>query len=112
MPASARTAHVSLDRGCPACGHRRCPDPAECLNVLTSSLWGDCNICAGSGFAGDYSPLDVFCPVCTGSGLIEYVPGEVTPDEITEDAKDRYAAVVARLVALLPQHQPSLAVAS
>ncbi|WP_432160810.1 hypothetical protein [Streptomyces sp. NRRL F-5630] len=56
--------------------------------------------------------MDVFCPVCTGSGLIEYVPGEVTPDEITEDAKDRYAAVVARLVALLPQHQPSLAVAS
>ncbi|WP_316775119.1 hypothetical protein [Streptomyces sasae] len=71
MPASVQTARISLQRACPACGHSRCADPVECLLSLTSCLWGDCDDCAGSGFAGDLDPLAIFCRVCSGSGRVE-----------------------------------------
>ncbi|MFE0729928.1 hypothetical protein ACFW2X_17085 [Streptomyces antibioticus] len=93
---------ISLCRTCPVCGDARCSDPAECLYFLTSRPWADCGICAGSGFAGDFSPLDVFCPICGGSGLAEYTPGEITSDEISDNAKERHAAQIARLSALVP----------
>ncbi|MER5909328.1 hypothetical protein ABT124_02205 [Streptomyces sp. NPDC001982] len=80
----------------------RCADPAECLYFLTSRPWADCTICEGSGYAGEYSVLDVFCPICGGSGLNEYGPGEITPDEISDRAKKQHAAHVARLTALVP----------
>ncbi|MFJ9709702.1 hypothetical protein [Streptomyces sp. NPDC101234] len=71
MPSPALTARISLQRACPACGHSRCADPAECLDSLTSHTWGNCDDCAGSGFAGELDPLAIFCRVCSGSGRVE-----------------------------------------
>lgn len=102
MPASPLTVSVSLGRACPACMETRCADPADCLSFLTTRPWADCTICAGSGFAGDYAVLDVFCPICSGSGLNEYGPGEITPDEISASATALHAAHVTRLTALVP----------
>ncbi|MFI5976707.1 hypothetical protein [Streptomyces sp. NPDC051452] len=101
MPSSPVRVHVSLRRTCPACGDAQCADPAECLYFLTSRPWADCGICAGSGFAGDYSPLDVYCPICGGSGLAEYASGGITSEETSDNAKGRHAAQIARLSALV-----------
>ncbi|MFJ5267607.1 hypothetical protein [Streptomyces sp. NPDC088358] len=103
MPASPLTVQIPLQRGCPACMGSRCTDPAECLFFLTSRPWADCNKCEGSGWAGDdCDPLEIFCGYCDGSGLNEYAPGQITEDEISDGAKQRLAAHVARLTALVP----------
>ncbi|WP_159039690.1 hypothetical protein [Streptomyces sp. TP-A0356] len=101
MPASPLTVQISLQRGCPACMGVRCADPAECLYFLTSRPWADCVKCDGSGFAGESEPLAVFCGYCDGSGLNEYTPGGITPDQISDRAKERHAEYVARLTALV-----------
>ncbi|MEU6916791.1 hypothetical protein [Streptomyces olindensis] len=112
MPASVLVARVSLRRACPACGSAQCADPADCLYFLTSRPWGDCIKCDGSGWAGEDRPFEVFCPFCLGSGLDEYVPGTVEPDEISEGARERHAAYVAHLTALVAQSPAPLAVAA
>ncbi|WP_432018825.1 hypothetical protein [Streptomyces sp. 1222.5] len=112
MPSSPLRVHVSLQRACPACLDVRCADPAECLYFLTSRPWGDCVKCDGSGWAGEDSPLEIFCGYCDGSGLNEYTPGAITPDDISDRAKERHAAYVARLVDLLAASSAPLAVAA
>jgi hypothetical protein len=112
MPASALVARVSLQRACPACLEIRCSEPAECLYFLTSRPWGDCVKCDGSGFAGEDSPLEIFCGFCDGSGLNEYSAGQITPDEISDRAKERHAAYIARLTDIVSQSPAPLAVAA
>lgn len=112
MPSSPLRVHVSRQRACPACGSTRCADPAQCLYFLTSRPWGDCVKCGGSGFAGEDSPLEIFCGYCLGSGLDEYMPGTITPDQISEGAKRRHAAFVAHLTALVSQSPAPVAVAA
>ncbi|MER6222518.1 hypothetical protein ABT189_18485 [Streptomyces sp900105755] len=116
MPASALTVSISLNRGCPACGNGRCVDPAECLFFLTSRPWGDCTWCAGSGWACEsaplYNPLAVFCEGCNGSGLSEHTADSIDLGEITDNAKARHAAYVARLVELVAASSTPLAVAA
>ncbi|MGW4909997.1 hypothetical protein [Streptomyces sp. NPDC004270] len=41
------------------------------MEVLASRFWGNCDACAGSGFAGDSDPLAIFCRACLGSGRVE-----------------------------------------
>lgn len=105
MPASVLTVHVQLARGCPACGDARCANPAECLFFLTSRPWADCEWCDGSGWASEsapaYNPLAIFCAGCNGSGLDEYSTDSIDSDEISEGAKQRHAAHVARLAELV-----------
>lgn len=113
MPASPLTVQISLQRGCPACMGVRCADPAECLYFLTSRPWADCIMCDGSGWAGeDCDPLEIFCGFCDGSGLNEFGPGTITDDEISEGAKERLAAYVSRLTALVSQDPAPLGVAA
>ncbi|MFJ9726143.1 hypothetical protein ACIRP3_25640 [Streptomyces sp. NPDC101209] len=112
MPSSSLTVRIAHQRACPACGDARCSDPAECLYLLTSRPWGDCFKCGGSGYAGEDSPLEIFCRYCLGSGLDEYAPGAITPDQISEGAKTRHAAFVAYLAALVSQRSAPLAVAA
>ncbi|MER6713270.1 hypothetical protein ABZZ16_07860 [Streptomyces sp. NPDC006386] len=112
MPASPLVVRVSLQRACPACMDVRCADPAECLYFLTSRPWADCIKCDGSGFASESEPLAVFCGYCDGSGLNEFTPGEITPDQISEGAKERHAAYVAQLTAHVAQSPAPLAVAA
>jgi len=112
MPASPLTVQISLQRACPACMGVRCVDPAECLYFLTSRPWADCFKCDGSGWAGECDPLAIFCGFCDGSGLNEFAPGQITDDEISDGAKERLAAYVARLTALVSQAPAPLAVAA
>jgi len=89
---------VIAGRCCPACGERKCTDPADCLWFLTSRPWGACLDCAGTGWADESDPLNIFCPSCEGTGLVEYFPGaELAPDQITDASTARHAAHVARL---------------
>ncbi|MGW4343792.1 hypothetical protein ACWEL8_01640 [Streptomyces sp. NPDC004690] len=97
MPASPLRVRVSLQRACPACGVTDCADPAECLHFLVSRPWGDCDRCAGSGWAGDSDPTGVFCGYCAGSGLTEYTPASVHLAQSSESARQRHAAYVAAL---------------
>lgn len=97
MPASLLRVRVMVQRGCPACMAVRCADPAECLYFLTSRPWADCVKCDGSGWASEDMPGQVFCGYCDGSGLNEYTPGSITPEEISDRAKERHAAYVAAL---------------
>ncbi|QIP72881.1 hypothetical protein [Streptomyces sp. VN1] len=101
MPSSVLISRVTLHRGCPACSGVRCADPADCLYFLTSRPWADCVKCDGSGWASEISASEVFCVYCDGSGLNEYTPGEITPEEISDRAKERHAAYVARLTSLV-----------
>ena len=113
MPSSPRTVHVSTQRACPACGATRCSDPAQCLYFLTSRPWADCIKCAGSGWAGDdCDPLQIFCGCCDGSGLNEFGVGQVSPDEISDGAKERLAAYVARLAVLVAASPAPVALAA
>ncbi|CAL9500780.1 hypothetical protein SUDANB105_03412 [Streptomyces sp. enrichment culture] len=112
MPASPLTVQISLQRACPACLGVRCADPAECLYFLTSRPWGDCIKCDGTGWAGEDSLLEIFCGYCDGSGLNEYTPGTITPDEISDRAKERLAAYIARLNEIVSQSPAPLAVAA
>lgn len=98
MPASPLVVTVTRLRACPACMDARCADPAECLYLLTSRPWADCVQCDGSGWAGDdVDPMQIFCGYCEGSGLNEYGVGQITPDQISDRAKERLAAYVAAL---------------
>ncbi|TRV82104.1 hypothetical protein FKN01_02220 [Streptomyces sp. 130] len=107
------TVQISLQRGCPACEGFPCADPAECLYFLTSRPWADCVKCEGSGWAGEEcGSLQVFCSFCNGSGLNEFTPGEITDDEISKGAKERHAAYVAKLSAMVNQSPARLAVAA
>ncbi|MFI6662056.1 hypothetical protein ACIBL8_41840 [Streptomyces sp. NPDC050523] len=105
MPSSLVTLHVSYRRGCPACGEAQCADPVECLYFLTSRPWGDCIRCAGSGWASEsgpvFNPMAIFCDSCAGSGLMEHSDASIDPTEINEGAKERHAALLARLTALV-----------
>ncbi|MFD9000706.1 hypothetical protein ACFV0T_06945 [Streptomyces sp. NPDC059582] len=47
--------------------------------------------------------MAIFCRYCLGSGLDEYGPGAITPDQISDVAKMRHASHVARLTALVTQ---------
>ncbi|MBY8867558.1 hypothetical protein [Streptomyces sennicomposti] len=102
MPASPLRVRVSLQRACPACGVTDCADPAECLNFLVSRPWADCDRCAGSGWAGDSDPTGIFCGSCAGSGLTEHTSASVRLTSISESARERHAAYVARLARLVP----------
>lgn len=85
-------------RGCPACEETRCAEPADCLWFLTSRPWGACPDCAGTGWAGEEDPCNLFCPWCAGSGLVEYAPdAELGPDEVTDASVARHAAYIERL---------------
>jgi len=99
LPEPVRPAPVRLvnARSCPACGEARCADPAECLRFLTVRPWGDCDWCAGTGWAGDESPA-IFCEGCGGSGLEEYGPG--TSPCLSANVAARLAAHIDRLRAM------------
>ncbi|MFB7245478.1 hypothetical protein ACFCYX_23830 [Streptomyces populi] len=102
MPSTPLRVHVSRQRACPACGDVKCANPAQCLYFLTSRPWGDCLKCGGSGWASeDSDPLEIFCRHCLGSGLDEYRPGDISPDQISDAAKMRHAAHIARLTTLV-----------
>jgi hypothetical protein len=105
MPASPVTVCARRGRGCPACGETRCADPVQCLHFLTSSKWGKCTECAGSGWATD-SAASLFCEWCAGSGLIEYgdegfVPTEDTTPRLTERLAARIEDLRAQVAAPL-----------
>ncbi|GGT62499.1 hypothetical protein ACWDMR_19450 [Streptomyces althioticus] len=112
MPASALVARVSLQRPCPACLEVRCTDPAECLYFLTSRPWADCIKCDGTGWGPENSSSGLFCVYCDGSGLNEYAPGSITPDEISDRAKERHAAYVARLTVIVGECPAPVVVAA
>ncbi|MFF8911942.1 hypothetical protein ACF08M_01085 [Streptomyces sp. NPDC015032] len=97
QPAPARVVNV---RSCPACCETRCPDPAECLHFLTANPWGDCDSCAGRGWAGEESRA-VYCEDCGGSGLMEYTAASIGSDGASGRAKVRHAAHVERLTSLV-----------
>ncbi|MEU6852770.1 hypothetical protein ABZ901_22935 [Actinacidiphila alni] len=65
---------VRSGRGCPSCGDTFCDDPSDCLFLLTSRPWGDCDRCDGTGWGGEDS-LSIFCETCVGSGAEERDPG-------------------------------------
>ncbi|MFI8190426.1 hypothetical protein ACIF8T_16715 [Streptomyces sp. NPDC085946] len=88
----------------------RCVDPAECLYFLTSRPWGDCINCDGTGWAGEETPLGIFCDYCVGSGLNEYAPGAIVPEQISDRAKERHAVYVARLIELVSSESSAPAV--
>jgi hypothetical protein len=104
MPASDVVYRRSVLGGaCPACLEGRCADPAECLYFLTSHPWADCSACEGSGWAGeDADRALVFCEYCGGSGLNEHTVRSVALIEVSEGARQRHAAHVARLTARVP----------
>lgn len=92
---------VRSGRGCPSCGDAFCLEPAECLYLLTSRPWGDCDRCDGTGWGGDES-LSIFCETCTGSGADERDPG--THPRLNERAAARLAARIDDLRARLAVH--------
>lgn len=97
---------VIAGRCCPACGKGICGEPDDCLWFLTSRPWGACLDCAGTGWAGEEDPLNIFCPGCGGSGLIEYAPDdELGPDQVTDASVARHVAYVERLRKTI-QEQP------
>lgn len=112
MPASPLHVCVSLQRACPACGSTGCADPAECLHFLASRPWADCDRCGGSGWAGDTDPTGIFCRYCAGSGLTEHSTRSAALTEISQTAKERHAAYVAHLAALVSSSPAALAVAA
>ncbi|MFH7599931.1 hypothetical protein WDV06_33260 [Streptomyces racemochromogenes] len=103
MPVSAVVYRRSVSGGaCPACLEGLCADPAECLYFLTSRPWADCSACEGSGWAAEDADPLVFCECCGGSGLNEHTVRSVASIDVSEGAKQRHAAHVARLTARLP----------
>jgi hypothetical protein len=108
MPVSPAFVRSVPGRCCPVCTERHCADPAECLWFLTSRPWADCSICDGLGCLGDGSdPALTFCEYCMGSGLNEYTVASVARIKVSEGAKQRHAAHIARLTALvLPSPAP------
>lgn len=100
LPLAARPEPLRLvcsGRGCPACGGSYCFAPAECLRLLLSRPWGDCDWCEGSGWADD-DCLSIFCEGCGGSGLEERDPA--APGVLSERATARLSAHLDRLRAL------------
>jgi hypothetical protein len=91
---------VRSGRGCPSCGDTFCADPADCLRLLTSRPWADCDRCAGTGWADDDS-LSIFCETCTGSGLEEHTPESLPAHGANARSATRLAARVAYLRALV-----------
>ncbi|GGY53806.1 hypothetical protein GCM10010363_38700 [Streptomyces omiyaensis] len=112
MPAAVVYRRSLSGPNCPACMEDRCPDPAECLHFLTSNPWADCSVCEGSGWADEEAnPGMIFCEYCAGSGLNEHTVRSIALIEVSEKAKQRHAAHVARLIECVSQATASVGVA-